>query len=194
MTYAYPTHPKGPLVINFFGGPGCGKSTAAAGLFYKLKLDGVKVELVQEYAKDLTWEKRYGALENQAYVFAKQLQRLHRIRHQVDVVVTDSPLLLSLLYLPPGYPKTFKPFVLEMVDGMNNMNVLLQRVKPYQQYGRNQTELQARDIDDATLSLLDSIGADYRVANGDETAVTQAKAWFDASEHKQKWVRPPGAL
>ena len=28
---------KKPLIINLIGGPGCGKSTAAAGLFYALK-------------------------------------------------------------------------------------------------------------------------------------------------------------
>ena len=28
-------------VINLFGAPGCGKSTIASGLFYKMKINGV---------------------------------------------------------------------------------------------------------------------------------------------------------
>ena len=43
-------------VINFFGGPGCGKSTTAAELFAKMKKANYKVELVHEVAKDFIWE------------------------------------------------------------------------------------------------------------------------------------------
>lgn len=38
-----------------FGSPGSGKSTTAAGLFYKLKTSDYNVELVTEVAKDLVW-------------------------------------------------------------------------------------------------------------------------------------------
>ena len=44
------------VVINLFGGPGCGKSTIAAELFAILKKQGYEVELVTEYAKDKVWE------------------------------------------------------------------------------------------------------------------------------------------
>ena len=40
-------------VINLFGAPGVGKSSAAAGLFYYMKRDGFSVEQVTEYAKYL---------------------------------------------------------------------------------------------------------------------------------------------
>ena len=39
-------------VINFYGGPGVGKSTKAAGMFYKMQLAGYSVELVNEFAKE----------------------------------------------------------------------------------------------------------------------------------------------
>ncbi len=35
------------IVINFFAGPGSGKSTTAAGVFFTLKTAGQKAELVQ---------------------------------------------------------------------------------------------------------------------------------------------------
>lgn len=159
------------IVVNLFGGPGCGKSTTAAGLFYKMKLDKHRVELVQEYAKDLTWEKRYGALENQAYVFAKQLQRLHRLEGQVDIAITDSPLLLSIMYTPPGYPSSFCPFVLDMIRRYNNLNYMLTREKEYQQYGRTQTEDEAKEIDHKTINVLDATMMKFRFIKGDETAV-----------------------
>lgn len=41
------------LLINFVGSPGSGKSTAAAGLFHRLKTRHWNVELVTEYTKEL---------------------------------------------------------------------------------------------------------------------------------------------
>lgn len=51
-----------PIVINLFGAPGAGKSVASAYIFSKLKMKNINCELVTEFAKDLTWEKREFAL------------------------------------------------------------------------------------------------------------------------------------
>ena len=45
------------FVINLFGGPGVGKSTAAATIFSKLKTLGFNVEIIHESAKDIYFEK-----------------------------------------------------------------------------------------------------------------------------------------
>lgn len=47
---------KNALVVNLFGGPGCGKSTTMARLFADLKTRGLNVEMVSEFAKDLVYE------------------------------------------------------------------------------------------------------------------------------------------
>jgi ABC-type glutathione transport system ATPase component len=53
------------IMVNIYGGPGCGKSTTAAGVFTLLKIHKIDCELVTEFAKDLTWENRHKTLENQ---------------------------------------------------------------------------------------------------------------------------------
>lgn len=84
------------LVVNLFGVPGAGKSTGAAYVFSMLKMRGINVEYIPEYAKDKVWEDNTEVFKNQAYVFGKQSFRMSRCKDKVDVIVTDSPLLLSL--------------------------------------------------------------------------------------------------
>lgn len=135
-------------VINLFGGPGIGKSTLASYLFYKLKSDGYNAELVSEYAKELTWEENFDKLSDQLYVTAKQNRRLHRLEDKVDVVVTDCPILLGINYATPEYiGGTFVPMVYSLFDSYDNLNISLERVKPYMPKGRTQTESEARIID-----------------------------------------------
>ncbi|TYO65512.1 hypothetical protein FXV83_16395 [Bradyrhizobium hipponense] len=59
------------LVINLIGGPGSGKSTTAAGLFFLMKLAGLKAELVVEYAKELSYDENWSTLKNQLHVLAE---------------------------------------------------------------------------------------------------------------------------
>ena len=47
---------KNTLVVNLYGAPGSGKSTGAAYLFSRLKMNGVDCEYVPEFAKSAVWE------------------------------------------------------------------------------------------------------------------------------------------
>lgn len=140
-------------VINCFAGPGAGKSTTAAGVFSALKLLGYNAELATEYAKDLTWEQRQLTLQDQVYVFAKQQKRLRQLAGQVDVVVTDSPLLLSLIYNQGQYA-ALPALIQEVWSLYDNYNYFIERVKPYNPIGRNQSEAEAQKIDRTILDQL----------------------------------------
>lgn len=166
-------------VMNLFAGPGAGKSTTAAGLFYKLKTQNKSCELVTEFAKDLTWEQRHGALSCQPYVFGKQLMKLHRLLGKVEYVITDSPLLLSLVYCGAEYPNSFKEATYDVFMTMNNINIFLDRVKPYHSAGRNQTEGEARRIDEKIELVLKSRRIDYFAVVADEDAPDNIIKRFD---------------
>lgn len=138
-------------VINMLGGPGCGKSTTAAGLFHIMKLKGFDVELVTEYAKDKTWEESFMVLENQFYVLAKQEHRQWRASKQCEYIITDSALINSKAY-------TEEKWIHDAVDRLNarynNVYIRLIRTKEYKTLGRSQNEDQARELD-AVISKYD---------------------------------------
>lgn len=131
-------------VINLFGGPGTGKSTTAAGLFYLLKINSHESELALEYAKYLVWSKRVNMLDDQNYVFAKQTHRLGILKDQVDYAVTDCPLLLSCIY-GSDLSTAFQDYVLETFDSYENINIYLNRVKMFNPNGRMQGTIEEAD-------------------------------------------------
>ena len=158
------------LVTNLFGGPGLGKSTLAAGVFSLLKLHGVNAEYVPEFAKDLTWEERHKTLANQYYIWAKQYHRMWRLSGEVDVIITDSPLLLTLMY--GEICDTHRDTVLQTFgDTFDNVNYVLHRVKDYNPKGRNQTLQEAREVDASVTEMLQSKQIPYTTVTGDYTGI-----------------------
>lgn len=144
---------KDTLVINLIGGPGCGKSTIAAGLFYELKKHGYLCELVTEYAKDKVWEESYKTLDDQIYVFGKQFHRMFRVKGKVDVIITDSPLPLSIIY-DKGESDYFHNFVIEQYNEFNNIMIFVERETKYESEGRMQNEQEAIEIDNHIKNML----------------------------------------
>lgn len=157
-------------VINLFAGPGAGKSTTAAGLFHLMKLEGMNVELVTEYAKDMTWEKRHNILTDQLYMFAKQHRRIARLKGAVEYVVTDSPLFLSIIYSGDDYPEVFDKLVFEFWQSYDNRNFFIERVKEYVRVGRSQSEDEARKIDAVVKDALGKYEVPFTSIRGDAGA------------------------
>lgn len=160
------------LTVNLFAGPGVGKSTIAAAVFSELKWMGVDCELVREYAKDLVWEKRTKTFEDQIYLFGKQHYRLFSVIGQVKIVITDSPIILAIIYDEEKRDSLLK-LVMEEHHKCYNMNILLEREKPYNPNGRNQTEEEAIKVDKKIKTFLDEEGICYYNIKGNSSAVKQ---------------------
>jgi hypothetical protein len=160
---------KKPIVVNLFAGPGAGKSTAAAYIFSQLKMKGVNCELITEFAKDKTWEKNYSALKCQEYVFGKQSYKMDRCRDQVDVIITDSPLPLGIFYNQnPVLGRHYESLVMDVFNTYDNLNFFINRTKPYNPVGRNQTEEEAKEIDNRIKIFCQEHDISYLVKDGTE--------------------------
>lgn len=160
---------KKPLVVNLAGPPGAGKSTGAAQVFCALKKLGVNCELVAEFAKDKTWEQNNKAIACQEYVFGNQSYRLFRCKDDVDVIVTDSPLPLSIIYSEnPASKGSFPKLVMDIFNTYNNINFYINRVKPYNPKGRNQTEAESDALDYKIKKLYADLDIPFEYINGDD--------------------------
>lgn len=155
-------------VINLFGQPGAGKSTGAAYIFSQLKLRGINAELVTEFAKDKVYEETKEVFNNQIYIFGKQYFRMSRIAKKVDVIITDSPLLLSSFYTSgESYDKELNDLVLKVFNSFNNFNFFIKRIKEYNPSGRFQTEDESDKIAIQMQDFLRGRNIPYKVETGD---------------------------
>lgn len=160
---------KKPIVVNLFAGPGAGKSTAVAYIFSQLKMKGVNCELITEFAKDKTWEKNYSALKCQEYVFGKQSYKMDRCRDQVDVIITDSPLPLGVFYNQnPVLGRHYESLVMDVFNTYDNLNFFINRTRPYNPVGRNQTEEEAKEIDNRIKAFCQEHDISYLIKDGTE--------------------------
>jgi nicotinamide riboside kinase len=166
-----------PLVICFAGPPGAGKSTMAASVFSSLKKNGINCELVTEYAKDKTWEHNMCALRCQEYVFGKQSYKLARCRDEVDVIVTDSPLPLTIIYTKDEKIKEpLTALAMTVYNSYDNINFFINRVKPYNPKGRNQTAEESDALSAEIKNLYQQLNIPYTEINGDEAGYEAAIA------------------
>lgn len=129
---------KNTKIINFWAGPGSGKSTSAAHLFAVLKQNDYDCELVTEFAKQLVWQERHATFNDQLYILSKQNHKLETLRGKVDYIISDSPICLSLIYQPKDYYASFKSLVWDIWNSYDNVNIFLNRTKKYNPNGRNQ--------------------------------------------------------
>lgn len=153
-------------IINFFGGPGIGKSTQSSELFTLMKKSHMDVELTFEYPKIVAWEENYSTIKDQFFITANQHRNISRLYGKVEYIIVDSPIILGTVYKDlynekPEYPATFYDesfdlFIINLFKKYQNFNVLLTRDdSTYNQNGRFQNLEQSKEIDTFIKNRLD---------------------------------------
>ena len=149
------------IVVNLIAGPCSGKSTIAAGLFHKLKQQGIESEMSLEFAKDKVYEESFKTMDDQIYIFGKQFHRLWRLNGKCQVVICDSPLPISIFYNKEK-SDYFNDFVVEQYNRFNNKMYFIERGDTFQQNGRIQNLEESKVIDKSLIKILDNYHIDYK--------------------------------
>ena len=172
------------VCVNFFAGPGTGKSTVSSRVFSDLKTAGVNCELVTEFAKMMVWEGNTTALGNQFYITAHQQYHMKMVAEHVDLIVTDSPLILGCIY---GGDALLNPLIYREFESFDNINIVLSRIKPYNPIGRMQTASQAVELDSVITNMLDTRGYPYHTVAG---TVDSAGMILGIIRYMAPWLLP----
>lgn len=169
-------------IINFYGGPGTGKSTSAAQLYAMAKTRGINAELVREYVKDWAWDSRKISMYDQFYFMGKQIRRESMLFGKARLVITDSPVLQGVYYAETYLPlmmahgvaaATLAYYAQCRADQNRHVHVFLNRSKPYSSDGRFQTEDEARKIDVGVEKLFKKYGFISRKCETTEESLSQ---------------------
>lgn len=144
--------------VNLYGGPGSGKSTAAHYLLWRFKSIGVTAEYAREWIKRLAYT---GDVPPRRYIqpiaLGEQLsEERAAIATGVQVVVTDSPILLQAVY---AENPTDRRRAIEAAEDLDRdhpgIHVFLERGdRQFVQAGRWEDEEAARQKDEDILDLL----------------------------------------
>lgn len=153
------------LVVNIYGGPGAGKSTEAAAAYSELKRRGRSVELVREYVKAWAWRGEQIRHWDELYIFAKQLREESTLYGKVDLIVTDRPLGMSVVYerayAPAGTAAMAVLFdhitAKQQREGVHTLDLLMRREKEYSAAGRFESEQEALRIDALTREVFPNL-------------------------------------
>lgn len=158
---------KESLVVNIIGGPGTGKSILASEIFSNLKRNNITCDVAWEYIKRKLREKALKVVQSQLYLFGKQQFQLFSMKDEVEVVITDAPLLLFSYY-----DKTRCPFLRNMVlNEYNKYNNLLYFIErdlsvDYETEGRYQDLEGAKQVDLELKAFLDENKIGYKIIRG----------------------------
>jgi len=155
------------IVVGLISGPGTGKSILASELFSYFKKNNVTCDVSWEYIKKKLREKSLKAIESQIYIFGKQQFQLFTMRDEVDVIITDSPLILSVIY-DKTECKSLKDLVLKEFNSYNNMVYFIERDEnvKYEQEGRYQDLEGAKKVDEKVKSFLIENNIPYKTIKG----------------------------
>lgn len=167
---------KDTFIISFVGASGAGKSTAALGTTYKLKLKGKSVEYVDEFAKHLVYTdllEKY--IPNQTYIIAEQYKVIYDLIGKVDYVISDAGLEISALH--SSKEKVVEDLAWYLTSKMNQYTILIERdtekVK-YEEDGRIEDEEESRIFGEKLENYLKEKGAKYVKVKGSDKAIETA--------------------
>ena len=170
---------KNSKCIYFVGGPGTGKSLAAYGVMFFLKLLNMSCEFTGEFAKEKVYEGSLRALlKSQAKIIGEQDYRVARLNGNVDYIISDAPLAISAMHASKEKPLEEAAYYL--FNKTDNYIIFIERDKSieFETNGRLEDE---KDSDRKSKILKDNLearGYNFVTVKGAIEAVREAATYI----------------
>lgn len=157
-------------IINFFGGPGVGKSTQSSELYSIMKKLNKSVELTFEFPKLVAWDGNFDLINDQFFVTANQHRNISRLYGKVEYIIVDSPIILGLVYklkYSNNYPaifydEHFDDFIVSLFKKYDSINIFLNRSEgEFESTGRFQKYEESKMIDEEIKEVLKKLEIDF---------------------------------
>lgn len=167
---------KKPLLIEFMGGPGSGKTSLAMGLSSKLKLDTtLRVKYLPEVASDYINRGfnnifGYPNFVTQTIIMGSFLEQLYGLSAlQTEVIITDCGINQSLEFTEDLSTKNYMKEVQRKIENsFIYRGIIVERVKKFLTFGRYHSE---HESDSITANLKRQ--ADFPVVHGTEQSIIE---------------------
>lgn len=162
--------------MNLFGAPGAGKSSLALliSAYIKMRFPQFTVECPNEIAKMVYYDEAPKALKCQLYIAGLQQWQIERCEGHVDIVVCDSPVLLSSVYgddtgqaLPPSFHEICRHYH----NKYPTLNYFIKRTHPFEEEGRFHKEADETRLMMRIREAL--VGIDYITTVSSETTASE---------------------
>jgi nicotinamide riboside kinase len=158
---------KTAIVVNLIGGPGVGKTILTHELVAKIKRKFYSCDISAEYIKRKLREQALKVIQSQIYIFGKQQFQLFTMKDDVDVIITDSPILLSAIYDKSECPH-LKALIMKEYNSYHNLMYYIERDPsvPYEKEGRYQDLKGAKEVDKKVKDFLYDNNVAYKTLIG----------------------------
>lgn len=121
------------------------------------------------------YEEKLVTVADQVYVLAKHWHKIFCLANKVDYIISDSPLLLSIIYkelqskMDNISSDIFASFILELIRQHEHYSFLIKRSSSikYEDSKRWQNEEESNNIQESIKCLLDSNKVQYDVIQND---------------------------
>lgn len=176
--------------INFFSGPGGGKSTLAARLFADMKADGLPAEFVTEVVKQWAYLGHKPEGFDQYFITVSQLRSEDIVLRSIPeaIVVTECPILLgacyAMRYEVPAW-RLIAETAMAFEAAYPSLNILISRADlPYKNEGRFQTGGEAFLMDGIVKAMLEQYKVEFREFRYDDYEGIEALAYGEIFNRK----------
>ena len=177
------------FMVSFIGASGAGKSSAALGTAFNLKMLGQSVEYVPEFAKGLVYNGVLGKyIPNQSYIVAEQFKQLYDLLGQVDYIVTDAGLEITALHSSKE-DEVVEKLAWYLRNKINQVTIFIERDEekvPFETRGRVETEEQSRQFSLQLEEYLKKNNVKYIKVKGSEPAIEVALNAIKKHEKSRK--------